>query len=306
MPMEKNVLVIGGSVFTGRVFSIKASKSGKFELHVVNRGNYPMEFPRVTQYKCSRHSPRMIARLVPDITYDALVDFCAYNPGEISSVIDALSGRIKQYVLMSTAAVYAPSNRPVAETAPLLDISDKNAPVAPDLRGKIELERELAEACDKAGIKYTILRPAFIYGPYNSVQNEAFFIEQIARRHVIAVPADATSRFNFVYVLDIADALLACIGDKRAYNEIFNLSGPETLTYQALISDFERYNSGPFETREVTTEQAHEENIPFPFPLTEDALYDGRKIMRTFGFEYTPFSAGMEKTFNTLCSIYKV
>ena len=298
--MGKNVLVIGGSLFAGRVFCIQASKSGEFDLHVVNRGNFPMELERVTQYRCDRHSPRMIARLAPDIVYDALIDFCAYNPGEIKSMINALSGKIKQYIFFSTAAVYAPRNHPRNEYAPL--ISDNTAD--DEVRGKMELERELVEACDSAGIKYTILRPTFIYGPYNYKQHETFFIELIARRHVIPVPADAEAKFNFVYVFDVARALMACVGNKATYDETFNLAGVEALTYQQLIADFERYNNGPFDTREVTVAQAEKERIPFPFPLTEDALVDGRKIEQVLDFKYTPFAEGMEKTFGIFYSLY--
>ena len=304
--MMKNVLVIGGSVFAGRVFCIQASKSGEYNLHVVNRGNFPMELAHVTQYKCNRRSPRMIARLVPDITYDALIDFCAHSPGEIKPVIDALGGRIKQYIFFSTASVYAPGVTTPSEISPVINVSkdDGSPSEIESSRAKIQLERELIENCEKAGIKYTILRPAFIYGPFNYAPRESFYIQLIARKHVVPIPADATARFNFVYVLDVADALMACIGDSRAYNEIFNLAGTESVTYQQLLADFERYNSGPFETREFTAQEATEKQIPFPFPLTEDAVYNGRKITETLDFKYTPFSEGMEKTFKTFYSLY--
>jgi len=303
----KNVLVIGGSLFAGRVFCIQASKSGQFNLHVVNRGNFPMEFERVTQYKCGRNSPRMIARLVPDVTYDALVDFCAYNPGEIAPMIDALGGRIKQYIFISTAGVYAPGAEPPTEASPLISAQDaesKNRSPNDNPAGKIALECELKDACAKAGIAYTILRPAFIYGPLNYISRESFFIEMIAKKHVVPVPVDAPARFNFVYVLDVAAAIMACIGEKRAFGETFNLSGPETITYKALISDFERFNSGPFETRDVTVQEANHKKLSFPLPLTEDVLVNGEKITKTLDFKYTPFSEGMEKTFRIVYSLF--
>ena len=301
----KDVLVIGGSFFTGRVFSIQASKSGNFNLHVVNRGNFPMDLERVTQYKCNRHSPRMMARLVPDIKYDALVDFCAYEPGDIKSVIDLLGGRIKQYIFFSTASVYAQSEDSLDENAPMIDLpEDSGDPALEYVSKKIKLEQELAEACKSAGIEYTILRPAFIYGPFNYAPRESFFIELIAKKYAVPVPVDAKARFNFVYVLDIAEALMKCIGDRRAYGGIFNMAGVETITYPQLISDFERYNNGPFETREVTVAQAEEEKIQLPFPLNDSILYNGEKLARTFDFQYTPFTEGMEKTFKIFYSIY--
>ena len=301
----KNVLVIGGSLFAGRVFSIYASRNGGFELHVVNRGNYPMDLDRVNQYKCDRHSPRMIARLVPDIKFDALVDFCAYEPGEIKPVIEALGSRIGQYVFFSTASVCVPGDGFLDENAPMLEMpADDSDAVSAYIRKKIELERELADACAKSGINYTILRPTFIYGPFNYAPRETYFIKLIAKQGVVPIPVDAGARFNFVYVIDVAQALMACIGDSRAYNGVFNLAGPEVMTYSKLISEFERNSSRPIAKREVTVAQADAENIPFPFPLTGDSLVNGEKFARTFDFAYTPIAEGMEKTFSVFYNIF--
>ena len=301
----KNVLVIGGSMFTGRVFSIQASKNGGFELHVVNRGNYPMSLERVTQYKCDRHEPQIIANLVPDITYDALVDFCAYNPGEIDTIIGTLGKRIQQYIFFSTASVCVPADGFLDESAPTEAFGiESDNPISGYISNKIKLEQELAEACSKAGIRYTILRPSFIYGPFNYAPRESFFIELIAKKQAVPVPIDSHSRFSFVYVLDVADALMKCIDDERAYDEIFNLAGIEAVTYPMLISDLERCNKSPFETYRVTIEQAEMQNLPLPFPLIGDTLYSGQKFSKIFGFNYTPFSEGMEKTFKVFYSLH--
>ena len=303
--MSKNVLVIGGSAFTGRVFSIKASRSGNFDLYIVNRGQFPLKLERVSEYRCDRHSPRMIARLVPDIKYDALIDFCAYKPGEIKSVIAALGGRINQYIYFSTASVYeSAGSQRIAESGRTVSAAKKSGIVDEYVLNKLALEKELVEACEKAGIKYTIFRPTFIFGPFNYTPRESFFIELIARKHVVPIPIDATSHFCFVYVEDIAEILMQSIGNRKTFDQVFNLSGKEDITYAQLISDFERYNGGPFESRVVTVEQALKEAIPLPFPLTETILYNGEKIERALEFEYTPFAEGMEKTFRIFYSLF--
>ena len=301
----KNVLVIGGSAFTGRVFSIMASRNGGFELHVVNRGNHAIMLDRVHEYKCDRHDAEKIPDLVPDIHYDALVDFCAYGPGDIESVVASIGSRISQYIFFSTASVYLPcdgiadENTPLSKMSPLL-----TDPVSSYIRGKVMLEKELIESCSKAGIKYTILRPVFIYGPFNYAPRESYFIELITKKQAVPIPIDATARFSFVYVLDIADILMMSIGDERAYGEVFNLAAQEAVTYELLFSEFEKLNDEPFEKREVTVAQAERENLPLPFPLSGDALYDGSKFTKRFSYEYTPLSKGMEKTFNTFRSLF--
>ena len=304
--MKKRVLIIGGTMFAGRVFSILASRTDEFELHVVNRGRFPLgKLNNVTEYKCDRNSRRMFERIVPQLEFDAVVDFCAYNPGDAEPVVKAFSPRIKQYIMFSTASVYDPMQRKTKmENDPIAPAGILGGKTGEYVAGKIALEEELVQATGKAGMVYTILRPTFIYGPFNYAPREPWYIELIARRHVVPVPTDATANFNFVYVKDIARALMAMIGDERAYNEVFNLAGPEIVNYTRLMSDFERYNGGSFETREVTVAQADEESIPFPFPLTENDITSGEKFASTFDFKYTPLSEGMENTFRTFYSLY--
>ena len=274
-------------------------------LYVVNRGNYPMELERVIQYKCDRHDACTMSNLIPDIAFDAVVDFCAYEPGDIAPLIDALSDRVTQYIFFSTASVCAPGSGFLDEDAPLLAVSEREVdPAIAYVQKKITLERELTEACEKAGISHTILRPTFIYGPFNYAPREPYFIELIAKKRIVPVPTDATSRFNFVYVLDIADALMRCIGDERAFDVIFNLAGTEAVTYPTLLKELERCNGAQFETMDVTVAQVEKENIPLPFPLTGDTLVNGEKFARTFDFNYLPFYEGMKKTFDVFFSLY--
>lgn len=304
--MKKKILVIGGSAFVGRIFSIQTSKrEEEFELHVVNRGHYPLNLENVKEYKCDRHTPHTLARILPDIVFDALVDFCAYTPGEIQSLLGVLGGRIKQYIFFSTASVYAPLDHSIKrESDPVVQQAEGDSPVSDYIYNKLLLERELIEGCGAAGIPYTIFRPTFIYGPFNYAPRESYFIELIARKYTVPVPVDATAKFSFVYVFDVADAVLLTIGDSRAYDNVFNLAGPERITYERLLADFERFNGGPFQTSEVTVQQALDEHIPLPFPLTDDDLCSGEKFRDTFHFSYTPFAEGMEKTFKIFYSLF--
>ena len=303
--MSKKVLVIGGSAFTGRVFSIQMSKNEDYELHVVNRGQFPLNLKGVKEYKCDRHSPRMIARLLPaDVIFDVMIDFPAYNPGEVSSLLEALKGRVKQYIVFSTASVYEPYDHQIKKEGDPVVTKSEGDRVSDYIYNKILLEQETIVTCNKHGIPYTIMRPTFIYGPFNYAARESYFIELIARGHVIPVPIEATARFNMVYVFDIARALEICIGNEKAYNEIFNLSAPEEVTYAVLLEAFEKFNGGPFMTKPVTVDEVLDENIPLPFPLTEDELFSGRKFADTFDFSYTSFTEGMEKTYKIFYSLF--
>jgi nucleoside-diphosphate-sugar epimerase len=125
----------------------------------------------------------------------------------------------------------------------------------------------------------------------------------IIRGQAVPVPIDATAGFNFVYVRDAARAVSTVIGDERAFGATFNLAQSERVTYNRLLSDLERISGGAFETREMTVDEIEREQIIMPFPLTTDDFTDGTLFARTFDFSYTPFSDGLEETFQAQLSL---
>ena len=165
----KQVLVIGGTYFAGRVFSILTSRENKVHLHVVNRGRYPLNnLNNVSQYVCDRHDTQKLTEVLPkDIVFDAVVDFHADMSPWISQIsIAALPGRIKQYIFISTSSVYEPGDGSMkSETDPMLHDFSPDV-VQEYILKKCLLELELRTECEKDGIPFTILRPAFIYGRF--------------------------------------------------------------------------------------------------------------------------------------------
>ena len=304
--MSYRVLVIGGSYFLGRIFCTLASRSGEFDLTLVNRGRYPMtHLPGLREFRCDRHDPVGLS-LLPGEEYDAVVDFCAYAPGDIASLLDSLPGKAKRYILLSTADVYARGGGAKDEDSPLMAEPGTGAAAEYTWHKRL-LERELAEACARHGMETVILRPAFIYGPYNYAPRESWYIEKIVKGQSLPVPSDAAGRFQMVYVKDAAEAIMECVRQAAAGDQAFNLAAPEVLDYGRFMETLRAVSDRPFTTRSLTVEESFREGIPLPFPLTEgeSELYDGEKITRVLGLTYTPFREGMEKTFISFRSVYE-
>jgi nucleoside-diphosphate-sugar epimerase len=302
--MGKQILVLGGSYFLGRVFCTLASQRDDLDLYVVNRGRYVLDKPHIVEYKCERHDVEKLIALLPSIRFDVLVDFCAYEPHDIDLIIDVLGDRIGQYVYISTSSVYDPRlPGKKTEDSPLLQEFDNDV-IFQYVGKKALLETELTAASEKWGIDPTIIRPAFIYGPFNYAPRESYFIQKIVHGEPVPVPVDATARFSFVYVTDAARALLACLGDERAFGKVFNLAGPEDVDYPLFLKELEKCNGAPFATEQVTVAQILSENIPLPFPLTDDELCSGQLFADAFDFTYSPLSEGMVKAFAAFKSVY--
>ncbi len=304
--MSYRVLVIGGSYFLGRIFCTLASRTGEFELTLVNRGRYPMtHLTGLWEFHCDRHDPLALSRL-PEASYDAVVDLCAYKPGDIVSFLDNLPGRVKRYILVSTADVYERGSGRKDESSPLISEQGSGA-AAEYIYCKRLLEAELAKACTSRGIERVILRPAFVYGPYNYAPRESWYIEKIVKGEPLPVPSDASGRFQQVYVKDAAEAIIACIRQEAAAGEAFNLAAPEILDYGSFIETLRAVSDRPFTTLSLTVEDSFREGVPLPFPLTEEEseLFSGEKLTSLLGLTDTPFQSGMEKTFIAFRSVYE-
>ncbi len=304
--MSDHVLVLGGSYFLGRIFCTLASRLGDMELTLVNRGRYPMtHLPHLREFHCDRNDPAALSRL-PEADYDAVVDFCAYSPGDISSLLDNLPGKAKRYILVSTADVYARADGPRDEASPLIEEPPAGAGGEYSWNKRL-LETELAEECAKRGISPIILRPAFIYGPYNYAPRESWYIEKVVRGEPLPVPFDGTGQFQTVYVKDAAEAVIACIRQDAALGQAFNLAAPEVLDYGSFMETLRLAADRPFSTFFLTVADALMEGVPLPFPLTEaeSELFSGEKITRMLGLTYTPYREGMKKTFISFRSVYE-
>lgn len=249
------ILVIGGSYFYGRVFVMLAAK--KHAVTVVNRGTYSMEEFGVSQIKGDRHNASLWRQCRED--YDAVVDFCAYEPDDIGMVLENLSGSIGQYILISTVDVYRRQGGDVANAANAVNavpvdavsrrpdiLKDEDTPyetrqfpgeAGAYIAGKVALEQELREKCAERGIAYTILRPAILYGPYNYAPRESLFIQMAVKDSVLPCFTDAAGRFQFVYVKDAAEAILKCLGNERACGRAYNLCGDEILDYDLFFRE---------------------------------------------------------------------
>ena len=303
----KKVLLIGGTYFTGRVFAMIANQKG-YKLSFINRGTYSMSFLEgcENEFKCERHDINKLMS-IPEGEYDAIVDFCAYEPGDCSTLLRSLKVKTPQYILFSTADVYNREIRtPKDENTPLQDHMG-NCMAADYMWKKRNLEFEAKATCDQLGIGLTLIRPAFIYGPFNYAPRESFYVERIVKHIPIPVPTDSDSEWNFVFVTDVARAICACIEQQdKAIGQAYNLSAPEVVTYKIFMDMLRKVSDIEFVTEDVTVADVFTKNIPVPFPLmaSESELFIGTKIAEQLGVEYSPLEVGMQKAYNSFKSVY--
>ncbi len=315
------ILVLGGSYFYGRVFVMLASKEGReqtdaakqgthgmHEITLLNRGTYSMEDYGVRQVTGDRHDSKALEACGDD--YDAVVDFCAYEKGDVRFVAEHLPGRIGQYILVSTVDVYRRGMgiRKTEETP--FEYRQIPGEAGAYIAGKVALEEEIIQVCKERRIAYTVLRPAILYGPYNYAPRESVYIQMMLKNHALPRFTDADGRFQFVYVKDAAQAVLNCLGNERAYGQAYNLCQDETVTYdrffQVLQEAAEPEVPACLQEIEISVEDAETQGVLVPFPARkeETELCDNKKSKTELGMCYTDLTEGMRKTYHAFRNVY--
>ncbi len=283
------ILIIGGSYFVGRVLTLMASKN--HELTLVNRGHYSMEDYGVKEYHFDRHD-QMAWRNMSYENYDAVVDLCAYQKGDIQIVANCLNGNIKHYVFISTVDVYQRQTGVYKDENHPLEFRHFNGEVGDYICGKVALEKELQEI----GIPYTSLRPGNIYGPFNYAPRESEFIKRVTHKEPLYNINEAQAKFQLVYVKDVVNAILKVI-ENKAYHKIYNVISPQCISYLDIYQCF-----SDAIIQEKSLQELMNENYPLPYPIgkEEEELYDGKLIEQELGLKYTSLLEGMRKTYEAL------
>ncbi|MFZ2951144.1 MAG: NAD-dependent epimerase/dehydratase family protein [Desulfuromonadaceae bacterium] len=294
----KKILVIGGSYFAGRVFVEELRKEKDLDIHVFNRGRYRLGFEHITEHCGDREEVVQIRSAIPEEEWDAVVDFCGYNPSHIEKMLSNVPGNIKQYIFISTTTIYEKStNLPIRENAPKLSGPQAELGLVADYGyDKWSAECTLRQACGQKGIVYTILRPAIIYGFYNYAPREQYFFDLLRERKTIVVPDGNPALFSFIWVVDMARMIIRCIENEKTYNQEFNLSSDELVSYLRIIEVLEEITGEKIDVLYKSVDEINRERIPLPFPLDEHLVSSGRKLHQLLNFDYTPFKNGLRET----------
>jgi uncharacterized protein YbjT (DUF2867 family) len=89
------------------------------------------------------------------------------------------------------------------------------------------------EIVQKSGIPYTIFRPSVIYGPEDQSLN--LFAKQIKMLRLVPVIGDGFYKMQPVPVWTVAQAFALALELPQTENRIYEVGGPEPLTFNAII-----------------------------------------------------------------------
>ncbi|OGO29847.1 MAG: NAD-dependent dehydratase [Chloroflexi bacterium RBG_16_54_18] len=224
------VLFIGGTGFISSAVSRLAVELG-YELYLLNRGRRGAVPPGSQAITADIHQPGQLQSALQDMRFDVVVDWIAYTPQDIERDLELFSGRIGQFIFISSASAYQkpPCHYLVTESTPLSN------PFWDYSRNKIACEVRLMQAYGGAGFPVTIVRPSLTYDPNFPIAIGGWGCYTLADRLnkglPIIVHGDGTSLWVVTHAEDFSRGFLGLFGNADALGQAFHITSDEVLTW---------------------------------------------------------------------------
>ena len=208
------LLVVGGSGFLGGYVLREAARLGHQTLAlarspaagraVADRGAYPLPG--------DLDDARRLDETFAGARCDALVCLASlgfgHGPGIVAAAEEA---GIPRAVFVSTTAVTTTLHPPTKQI-------------------RLAAEQQIRGS----GLDWTILRPTMIYGAAGD-RNLSRLLRRLSRAPVLPVPDVGERLHQPVHVADVAGAVLASLQREAAVGSLYNLAGPEPLSFAELL-----------------------------------------------------------------------
>lgn len=241
------ILVTGGTVFVS--LNTAAYFAGRgHQVTVLNRGSRPQM--EGVEHICQD-------RLDEGLTlpaFDAILDVTPYTQEDIDALLNALPDA-PCYIMVSSSAVYPETNvQPFHEAQPV----GPNAYWGAYGTNKIAAEQCLLERVPHA----YIVRPPYLYGPWNVLHREAFAFECAEKDRPFYLPGDGSMPLQFFHVRDLC-RLMERILLEQPEQHIFNTGNPESVTIREWVTLC--YAAAGKEPRFVEVDPSVPQRSYFPF-----------------------------------------
>ena len=213
---------MGGTRFIG-VYLTRILVEQGHEVVLFNRGNRPVPAAGVRQIHGDRSNLADLKEKLSGKDFDVIFDNNGRELSDTQPLVEIFRGRMEQFVYMSSAGVYKKSDQmPHVEGDPI-DPKSRH-------KGKHDTEAYLSEH----DLPFTAIRPTYIYGPQNYNDLEAWFFDRIVRDRPIPIPGNGEFITQLGHVKDLAVAMAKVVGNHRAFEQIYNVSGDRFVTFNGL------------------------------------------------------------------------
>ena len=228
-----NILVLGGTQFSGRAFVEQAVSAGH-DITLLHRSPADPGLPAGVRRLVGDRDPEKgvglgeIQKLIQaGERFDAVLDMCGYVPRVMHASCELLKDACDLYVFTSTISVYSKEDGAQVpdEDAELIDLEDKTVEeVTGETYGGLKV---LCEQVVRAWYpeNHTILRPTVIAGPNDPTDRVTWWTRMLGTLDAMVVPSEPCGLAGFIDSRDLAAFFLRCVEQKIMGT--LNAVGPE-------------------------------------------------------------------------------
>src|SRR5436305_8625295 len=200
------VLVIGGTLFIGRLLVEELLRGGGHDIAVLHRKPKHDLGKRVENITADRNDGAALAEALSgrrfDVVFDNVYDWeRGTTAAQVEATVRAVGDRISRYIFMSSVAAYGDG------------LNHKESdPLAPDyhpdpyVSHKATTERLLFRMHTQHGFPLVTFRPPFVYGPRNPYYREQFIWDRLRAGRPVIIPGDGHRLMQFTYINDLVTA----------------------------------------------------------------------------------------------------
>ncbi|HPT49819.1 MAG TPA: complex I NDUFA9 subunit family protein [Accumulibacter sp.] len=226
----KNVLLLGGSGFVGGWIASALSDRGvRVTIPTRRRENTKqlIMLPMIDMVEANIHDPRALAELMQG--QDAVINLVGIlHDGD--SRLPFGKGFAKAHAELPKTIVGAMRQSGVKR---LVHMSALQAGVkAPSEYLRSKGEGEAAARAATGDLEVTIFRPSVIFGPDDAFLNT---FAKLARLFPVLPLASGAAAFQPVFVGDVANAFVDCLGKPATFGQTYELCGPKVYTLRELV-----------------------------------------------------------------------
>jgi nucleoside-diphosphate-sugar epimerase len=273
--MPKNILVIGGTRFIGKLLVQRLLRAGH-RVTIATRGYAPDPFgDRITRIRVDRRNELAMRKAFAQASFDIVFDQMCYNPLDAAIAVRSFAGKVGRYVMTSTIDAYRVLGYGKAAALAEADLAVEAQPI--DTRypwhdpcratecyvaGKVQAEAYLAR---DGSLPLVTPRLAHVLGgPEDFTGRLAHYVE-LARSGAALHFTNAQARLSFMDLHTAADFLF--------WTGMQDFTGPVNAACDGALSAtqlFERVGvvlDTPVRTRRASGEAAEPGRLsPFDLP----------------------------------------
>jgi nucleoside-diphosphate-sugar epimerase len=230
-----NILFIGGTGNLSATCADRLYRQGH-SIFVLSRGHSPVP-GQYTALTADRNDIDQVRRSTAGYRIDAVVNFLGYTPKDLEIDFNVFNGRIRQYLFISSATVYAKPHRslPITENTPL------GNPFSEYARNKQACEKWLNERYSQDGFPVTIIRPSHTYSHRwipNIVNSSTWTPAYRLANHLpLFIHNDGQSLWTLTAADDFSVGVSGLVGHDWAIGEAYHITSDQVLTWNQIYEE---------------------------------------------------------------------